>query len=86
MQARIKSVDQLQKRATTAEEELDRVRKEPEVIVGLASALTKDKERLEEDNGTLHRRVDRRNAQLNLTRKQKWKAGADRGAMLSDRL
>lgn len=70
----MKMVDELQSRATKAEEELVRVQNELETVFGQASTLSSNKKQLEEDNGVLHLRVSRKNDALNLSRKQQRKA------------
>lgn len=69
----MKSVDQLKTRAVKAKEELAWVQRELERVSGQATGLANDKQQLEEDNGVLRCRVDRQNAALKLTRKQKRK-------------
>lgn len=73
MEARMKTVDELQTRATRAEEERDRLQKEVETLTGQSITLAEDKRRLEEDQAVLHRQVERRNQALKLSRKQEWK-------------
>lgn len=64
MESRMVNVNQLQVRATKAEEEQERVKRELEVSVGHAKVLAIDKKNLEKDMGGLFRHVDSRNAQL----------------------
>lgn len=70
MGARIAAVEQMETRAVVAEDELNKVRNQNEVLSGQADVLLADKQKLEEDLDKARKKILERNNQLKLARKQ----------------